>query len=641
MVPALLFVACLQQAPDITAVQASESRRIEVMQRCAGAVCSVMDMKAPGGGSGVIIDPSGLLLTNYHVVGAPDSRAESENRRGGLPPIPGFDGGKSDPVLPEAPEPPAEELAAWRAEHPEASDEEQADFISKWQEEWREEHLPKGMHHYRLKKVGLPDGELYRAVVLGIDPGSDLAVLRLLPNRPGQQWPHCELGDSDKLLVGETVFAMGNPFLLATDFTPTVTFGIVSGTHRYQQGQGNRMLVYPDCIQVDAPVNPGNSGGPLFNEQGQIVGINGRISIGDRGRVNVGVGFAIASNQIKNFLGDLIAGRHAEHGTLDMSCWYMDAPEEKAPRRGVFVQQMFKDSVVADAGVALGDEITMFNGEKVRSANQLATLVGVLPAGAWVTVGYKPRLEGSGYGDERVVTVQLTALDTGSSADAATDSARLASRENRRIATQAYLGRMNHGDRVTSVDVVYRAPDGEVTRLRRQGDLLRMDQGGITLVRRSGDECFGIEDGKLFDCSPEQEARLDRELRCNPLLWGSGDLSDFLDEALLVGGAQVFGRPAMRFGHPGAGELETWVTLDGQPAGYVLRDPLRRAKVEFHIGAKSPSVLDSSGDELRTDPTEAALGEVRLVVDGALESGWSIESLDHAQLDEAIFRRPQ
>ena len=382
MFPAILFVACLQQAPDIAAVQASESRRIEIMQRCAGAVCSVMDMKAPGGGSGVIIDPSGIVLTNYHVVGQPDSQKESGKPDGPLPKIPGLGGGKPDPVLPEAPAPAAEILEAWRVKHPEASEQEEAEFVSTWQEEWRAEHLPKGKHHYRLKKVGLPDGELYRAVVLGIDPGSDLAVLRLLPNRPGQQWPHCDLGDSDTLLVGETVFAMGNPFLLATDFTPTVTFGIVSGTHRYQQGSGNRMLVYPDCIQVDAPVNPGNSGGPLFNEAGQIVGINGRISIGDRGRVNVGVGFAIASNQIKNFLGDLVAGRHAEHGTLDMSCWYMDASNEETPRRGVFVQQMFKDSVVADAGVSLGDEITTFNGEAVRSANQLATLVGVLPAGA-------------------------------------------------------------------------------------------------------------------------------------------------------------------------------------------------------------------------------------------------------------------
>src|SRR5262249_26404183 len=207
--------------------------------------------------------------------------------------------------------------------------------------------------------------------------------------------------------VGETVFAMGNPFLLATDFTPTVTFGIVSGTHRYQEGAGNRMLVYPDCIQVDAPVNPGNSGGPLFNERGEVVGINGRISIGDRGRVNVGVGFAIASNQIANFLPDLLAGRHAEHGTLEMSAWYMTAPRETSRRRGVFVQQMFKDSVVGAAGVALGDEITMFNGDKVRSANQLATKVGVLPAGAWVTLGFRPALGESGYGEEKALTLKL------------------------------------------------------------------------------------------------------------------------------------------------------------------------------------------------------------------------------------------
>ena len=101
---------------------------------------------------------------------------------------------------------------------------------------------------------------------------SDLAVLRLLPKRDGQTWPFCGLGDSDALLVGETVFAMGNPFLLATDFQPTTTLGIVSGTHRYQPGGGNRMLVYPDCIQVDAPVNPGNSGGPLLDEQGEAFG---------------------------------------------------------------------------------------------------------------------------------------------------------------------------------------------------------------------------------------------------------------------------------------------------------------------------------------------------------------------------------
>ncbi|HEB52904.1 MAG TPA: trypsin-like serine protease, partial [bacterium] len=312
-----VLAACVMQDP-IAAVAQSQARRVAVIERCAKAVCSVMSMDSPGGGSGVIFDPAGFLLTNFHVVGGADDGYE----------------------LPDPPPPPKEVREEWRRESS-GDVEEEAALLERWQAEWRAEHQPTGSSHYRNKKVGLPDGQLYEGVVLGIDPGSDLAVIRLLPKYEGQTWPYCEFGDSDELLVGETVFAMGNPFLLATDFTPTVTFGIVSGTHRYQEGQGNRMLVYPDCIQVDAPVNPGNSGGPLFNEQGEIVGINGRISIGDRGRVNVGVGFAIASNQIRNFLPDLIAGRHAEHGTLDMSAWFMTSKNAGEHRRGVFVQQMF------------------------------------------------------------------------------------------------------------------------------------------------------------------------------------------------------------------------------------------------------------------------------------------------------------
>ena len=198
--------------------------------------------------------------------------------------------------------------------------------------------------------------------------------------------------------------------------------------------EGNRVGVYPDCIQIDAPINPGNSGGPLFNELGEVVGINGRISASDRGRVNVGVGFAIASNQIRNFLGDLMAGKHAEHGTLDMNAWFMNSPAEN--RRGVFVQSIFQDSRVADAGVRLGDEIISFNGEEVRSANQLATLVGVLPEKSWVALEYRPQLRDGGYGPAKVVHLQIPRLDTGSSRD----PDRIASEERRRRAGAA-LGR--------------------------------------------------------------------------------------------------------------------------------------------------------------------------------------------------------
>ena len=110
---------------------------------------------------------------------------------------------------------------------------------------------------------------------------------------------------------------MGNPFILAEDQRPTVTLGVVSGVKRYQHGQSATMLVYGNCIQVDSSINPGNSGGPLFNLAGEVIGINGRGSFKERGRVNVGVGYAISSEQSKNFIPDLLATKIAMHGTLD------------------------------------------------------------------------------------------------------------------------------------------------------------------------------------------------------------------------------------------------------------------------------------------------------------------------------------
>lgn len=576
MMLALLSVVGLFQDP-IAAVRADEARRVEVVARCAPAVCSVMAMDAPGGGSGVVIDPRGYVLTNFHVVGSPDE--------GYRPP---------EPVLPAA------ELEAWR-----------------------QENLPRGSAHYRNKKVGMPDGELYEAVVLGIDPGSDLAVLRLLPKRDGQTWPFCTLGDSGALLVGETVFAMGNPFLLATDFTPTVTFGIVSGTHRYQEGQGQRVMVYPDCIQVDAPVNPGNSGGPLFNERGEVVGINGRISIGDRGRVNVGVGFAIASNQIANFLGDLLAGRHAEHGTLDMSAWFMsarsDGGEGSGPRqRGVYVQQMFKDSVAAKAGVGLGDEITRFDGNEVRSANQLATLVGVLPAGAWVTLWHRPAGEGGTFGDERRTLLQLSRLDTGSSQDGSGEDARLASRAERRMATQALLARWPAiEEKVAAVHWQRIAPDGSKVAVFAHGERLRVELPDRVLVRTADGQGFAREGDTVRELSADEAERVRREWLANTLAWPLAHAAERLRDSVLLGGVHVHGAPALRFALPGDGECEAWFFRDGTPAGFACRDPLRRARVEWHV----------RGDQ------------VRVVVDGAIESGWSGSVRRTGPVDEAWFRR--
>ena len=128
-------------------------------------------------------------------------------------------------------------------------------------------------------------------------------------------FPHATLADSDTVHVGDEAYAVGNPFLLATDLQPTVTFGMVSGVHRYQYPAGT-FLEYTDCLQVDASINPGNSGGPLFNADGEVIGINGRISVEKRGRVNVGAGYAISSNQVRYFLSHLRSGRIVNHATL-------------------------------------------------------------------------------------------------------------------------------------------------------------------------------------------------------------------------------------------------------------------------------------------------------------------------------------
>ena len=113
----------------------------------------------------------------------------------------------------------------------------------------------------KAMKCGMADGKVYDAVIVGIDPTGDVALVKLFGR---DSFPFSELADSDQLRQGDPVFAMGNPFLLATDFQPTVTCGILSGIHRYQFPSGT-LLEYTDCLQTDALINPGNSGGPLFD----------------------------------------------------------------------------------------------------------------------------------------------------------------------------------------------------------------------------------------------------------------------------------------------------------------------------------------------------------------------------------------
>jgi len=305
------------------AVLAAEARRIETIERISRPTIAIFDANGQGGGSGVVISADGYALTNFHVA---------------------------------APTGPA-------------------------------------------MKCGLADGRLVDAVVVGFDPGGDVALIKLLapdktaegnsqragssptPAAPSHDFPAAELGDSDTVRVGDWAYVVGNPFLLADDFQPTVTYGIISGVHRYQYPAGT-LLEYADCIQTDAAINPGNSGGPLFDADGRLIGINGRGSFEKRGRVNVGVGYAISINQIKRFLGLLKSGRIVDHASLG-------ATVTSDPDGRVVIDDILEDSDAFRRGLRYDDEIVRFGDRDIRAVNAFKNVLGTYPGGWRVPITYR------------------------------------------------------------------------------------------------------------------------------------------------------------------------------------------------------------------------------------------------------------
>jgi S1-C subfamily serine protease len=239
-------------------------------------------------------------------------------------------------------------------------------------------------------KCGLSDGRLVDAVLVGLDPGGDIALIKLLRpeegtsgagGAPKNDFPVAELGDSDTVRVGDWAYVAGNPFLLADDFRPTISYGIISGVHRYQYPAGT-LLEYADCLQTDAAVNPGNSGGPLFDADGRLIGINGRCSFEKRGRVNVGVGYAISINQIKRFIGLLGSGRIVDHASLG-------ATVAKGPEGRVVVDEILEESDAFRRGLRFDDQIVRFGGREIHTVNAFKNALGTYPGGWPVSITYR------------------------------------------------------------------------------------------------------------------------------------------------------------------------------------------------------------------------------------------------------------
>lgn len=234
------------------------------------------------------------------------------------------------------------------------------------------------VHHAARLEVGLADGRTFPATLVGDDPATDLAVIRVeatgLPTAP--------LGDSDRLRVGQLVVAIGNPL----GFQATVTAGVVSALGRSLRSQSGRLI--ENVIQTSAPLNPGNSGGPLVDSRGRVVGINTAIIQGAQG-----ICFAIPSNTARWVAGLLIRDGQVRRAFLGIAGEMRPLPRYLAREHGlaaptgIGVVQVVPGSPADQAGIMTGDVIISIDGKPVSSVDDLQRFLGRAPIGTSVTVG--------------------------------------------------------------------------------------------------------------------------------------------------------------------------------------------------------------------------------------------------------------
>jgi putative serine protease PepD len=217
--------------------------------------------------------------------------------------------------------------------------------------------------------VKFSDGSTYKATVVGADPSSDLAVIHV--NAPASKLTVLQLADSSTVAVGDGVVAIGNPFGLDN----TVTTGIVSALDREISAPDESPI--EGAIQTDAAINHGNSGGPLFNLAGKVIGINSQIQSDSGG--NDGVGFAINSNLVKTVVTQLISTGKAQHALLGVGV-------KTATGGGVAVTDVQAGSGAANGGVKTGDVVTSVDGVAVTSAQQLRSIVAAHQPGDALTL---------------------------------------------------------------------------------------------------------------------------------------------------------------------------------------------------------------------------------------------------------------
>jgi len=218
--------------------------------------------------------------------------------------------------------------------------------------------------------VKFPDGSSYKATIVGTDISTDLAVVHV--DAPASKLVPLQLADSSQVQVGDSVVAIGNPFGLDN----TVTSGIVSAVDRQISAPDQAETPIVGAIQTDAAINHGNSGGPLLNMKGQVIGITSQIQSDGGG--NEGVGFAIPSDLVRTIVTQLIASGSAKHALLGID------PADAS--NGVRVASVETGSGAKKAGLKVGDVITVVNGTKIETAAQLRAIIAVDKPGDKVTI---------------------------------------------------------------------------------------------------------------------------------------------------------------------------------------------------------------------------------------------------------------
>jgi S1-C subfamily serine protease len=233
------------------------------------------------------------------------------------------------------------------------------------------EHVVRGAENIW---VTLPNGEEMKALPIGLAQNYDLALLKV----EADGLPHAPLGDSDGLMVGEWVIAIGSPFgHLLADPHPTVTVGVVSAFHRDVKAEVSGEQILKDLIQTDAAINPGNSGGPLVNSAGDVIGINAAIFTRSGG--SEGIGFAIPTSRVRWVVDEIIKFgrvRPVYMGLTGMNITpAVAAAMDLDSARGVLVQRIYDDGPAYKAGIRAGDLIISINGIEVRDISHVNHVV--------------------------------------------------------------------------------------------------------------------------------------------------------------------------------------------------------------------------------------------------------------------------